>query len=77
MVSSNWRSVVGPQGMSAAQVQYWDGIFAKLVQQDDWKKDIAAHHFENTYLNSADTRRLMEAQFAELTTALKAFRLVK
>ncbi len=77
VVSSNWRSVVGPQGMSAAQVQYWDGIFAKLVQQDDWKKDIAAHHFENTYLNSADTRRLMEAQFAELTIALKAFGLVK
>jgi len=77
VVSSNWRSVVGPQGMSAAQTQYWDGVFATLVQQDDWKKDIAAHHFENTYLNSADTRKLMETQFVELTAALRGLGLVK
>jgi putative tricarboxylic transport membrane protein len=77
VVSSNWRSVVGPQGMSAAQVQYWDAVFAKLVQQEDWKKDVAAHHFANTYLNSADTRRLMEAQFVALTGALRALGLAK
>ena len=77
VVSANWRSVVGPQGMTVAQVQYWDGVFAKLVQQEDWKKDVAAKQFENTYLNSADTRRLMEAQYAELTTALRALGLAK
>jgi putative tricarboxylic transport membrane protein len=77
VVSSNWRSVVGPQGMTVAQVQYWDGVFAKLVQQDEWKKDVAAKQFENTYLNSADTRRLMEAQYAELTVALRALGLAR
>ncbi len=77
VVSSNWRSVVGPQSMSAAQVHYWDSVFAKLVQQDDWKKDVAANHFANTYLNGADTRKLMDAQFVELTTALRGLGLVK
>jgi putative tricarboxylic transport membrane protein len=77
VVSANWRSVVGPQGMSTAQTQFWDGAFAKLVQQDEWKKDVAAHHFANTYLNSADTRKLMEAQFVELTAALRALGLAK
>ena len=77
VVSSNWRSVVGPQGMTAAQVQYWDGVFAKLVQQDDWRKDVAANHFANTYLNGADTRKLMEAQFVELTAALRGLGLAK
>ena len=77
VVSSNWRSVVGPQGMTAAQVQFWDGVLAKLTQQEDWKKDVAAKQFENTYLNSADTRRLMEVQFAELTTALRALGLAR
>jgi hypothetical protein len=47
------------------------------VQQDEWKKDVAAHHFVNTYLNSADTRKLMEAQFVELTAALRALGLAK
>ncbi len=33
-VSANWRSVVGPKGLSAAQVRYWDqtlGAFAKSL----------------------------------------------
>ncbi len=77
VVSANWRSVVGPQGMSAAQVHYWDGVFAKLVQQDDWKKDIAASHFANTYLNGADTKRLMETQFVALGNGLRALGLAK
>ncbi len=77
VVSSNWRSVAGPQGMTAVQVRYWDAVFAKLTQQDDWKKDIAAHHFANTYLNGADTRKLMETQFVELTAALRALGLAK
>ena len=64
-------------GLSRAQPQYWDSVFAKLVQQDDWKKDIAASHFANTYLNSADTRRLMETQFMLLGSALRALGLIK
>ncbi len=77
VVSSNWRSVVGPRGMSEAQVRYWDEAFAKLVQQDEWKKDVEAKQFENTYLNSASTRRLMDAQHAELTNVLRALGLAK
>jgi putative tricarboxylic transport membrane protein len=77
VVSSNWRSITGPKGMTEAQVQYWDGVFAKLVQQDDWRKDVEAKQFENTYLNSADTRRLMDAQQAELTAVLRAVGLAR
>lgn len=77
VVSSNWRSVVGPAGLRAEHIAYWDSVFAKLVREDDWKKDIAAHHFENTWLNSADTRKLMEVQFAELSTTLRALGLAK
>ena len=77
VVSSNWRNVLGPKGLTEAQVQYWDGVFARLVQQDEWKKDVEAKQFENTYLNSADTRRLMDAQQVELTAVLKSVGLAK
>lgn len=77
VVSANWRSVVGPKGMTESQVSYWDGVFAKLVQQEEWKKEVESKQFENTYLNSADTRRLMEAQYSELTGVLRAVGLTK
>ncbi len=77
VVSANWRSVVGPKGMTEGQIQYWDGVFARMVQQEDWKNDVEAKQFENTYLNSADTRRLMDAQLVELTATLQAVGLAK
>lgn len=77
VVSANWRSVVGPKGMSESQIQFWDGVFARLVQQDDWKRDAETKLLENTYLNSADTRKLMDAQFAELSRILRALGLAK
>jgi putative tricarboxylic transport membrane protein len=77
VVSSNWRSVVGPRGMTPEQIQFWDGVFARLVQQDEWRRDMAANHFANTYLNAADTRKLMDAQFVELTNTLRTLGLAK
>jgi hypothetical protein len=51
--------------------------FTVILSQEDWKKDVAAHHFANSYLNSADTRRLMEGQFVALSRALRALGLAK
>src|SRR4029079_15842146 len=49
VTSANWRSVVAPQGLPAEQVQFWDGVFAKLVGTPEWKDSIASEHMENTY----------------------------
>ena len=46
---TNWRMVVGPKGMTPAQIAYWDRVLAKLVQTPEWKKDLAENIFEDTY----------------------------
>jgi putative tricarboxylic transport membrane protein len=77
VVAANWRSVVGPRGMTAAQVEYWDSALARVAQQDEWKRDLAAKLEEDTYLDSASTRRYMDAQYAKLTTILRELGLAK
>ena len=76
-VAANWRSVVGPRGMSEPQVQYWDDVFGKLARLPEWKQDLEAKLVENTYLNSRDTRKLMDAQHAELTAILAELGMIK
>jgi len=76
-VAANWRSVVGPRGMSEPQVLYWDDVFGKLARLPEWKQDLEAKLVENTYLNSRDTRKLMDAQHAELTAVLAELGLAK
>lgn len=71
VVVSNWRSVVGPKGMTAAQTAWWDGAFSKLVQTPDWNEDMQDNFWVNNYLGSADSRKFFAAQYEELRGVLK------
>ncbi len=76
-VASNWRSVVGPRGMSDEQVRYWDIVFAKMVALPEWKQDLEARLVEYTYFNARDTRKLMETEYAVLAATLADLGLAK
>ena len=74
---TNWRMLAGPKGLTAAQVAYWDGALAKLVKTDEWKKDLDNNVFENTYMNSDETRRYLKAQYDQFHAALSEVGLAK
>lgn len=63
--------------MTAEQVRYWDEIFGKLVQSEEWRRFTDTRLLDNTYLDSAATRRLMDIQSAELRAVLTDLGLVK
>ncbi|MEO7727756.1 MAG: tripartite tricarboxylate transporter substrate binding protein [Burkholderiales bacterium] len=74
---SNWRMVAGPKGLNAAQVVYWENAFARLVQTEEWKKELAQNLFENTYMNSADSQKYLKVQFEQFRSALNEVGLAK
>lgn len=69
-VCSNWRSLVGPKGMTEEQIRFWDEVFFRMVQLPEWKQDLEAKVIEDTYLNARDTRRLMESEFVKFASIL-------
>lgn len=74
---NNFRLLIGPSGLTAPQVAYWDEIMAKVVQTDEWKKDLEKLQAENTYMNSRDVRKYLDAEYAELKTLLRAMGMAK
>ncbi|HTE15687.1 MAG TPA: tripartite tricarboxylate transporter substrate-binding protein, partial [Burkholderiales bacterium] len=76
-VSSNWRMVVGPKGMSAPQAQYWDGVFGKMVQTAEWKTELDASLQEFVYLNSRDSLKYCEQENVDKTQTLAALGLTR
>jgi putative tricarboxylic transport membrane protein len=74
---SNWRGVIGPKGMSAAQIAYWDELIGKIVRTDEWTKEVAQYGWEAEYLNSADSRKFLERQHEELKAILGELGLAK
>jgi putative tricarboxylic transport membrane protein len=76
-VASNWRSIIGPRGLSEEQVRYWDDVFGKLAALPEWRQDLQARLVEHTYFNSRDTRILMEKEYGALTATLAELGLAK
>lgn len=77
IVVTNWRAMVGPRGMTAAQVAYWDGVFAQTLRHDEWTRDIARNLRDGNFLLSADTARFFAAQNDESRQALADIGLAK
>jgi putative tricarboxylic transport membrane protein len=77
VIAANWRSIVGPGGLSAQQVRYWDDVFARVSRLPEWKRGLEAKLEEDTYLNAADTKKYMEAQYQELGNLLSDLGLAK
>ena len=76
-VYANWRGVVGPKGMSAAQIAYWDDVFARLTQTPEWRQEALRLLQDPAYLNSSETRRFLDAQQQELRAVLVELGLAK
>ena len=76
-VYANWRGVVGPKGLSAVQVAYWDDALSRLTQTPEWREDLARSLQDPAYLNSRDTRRFLDTQQQELRAVLVELGLAK
>lgn len=63
IVVDNFRALVGPAGMTPAQVSYWDEVFARLAQTEDWKKGVESNLWGNNYMGSKEARSYFENQF--------------
>ncbi len=76
-IVSNWRGLIGPPGMTAAQIAFWDGALKQLSQSDGWKKELADNNWDNEYKPAAVTKKYMDAEYAELKAFLTELELVK
>lgn len=69
-VVSNWRAVFGPRGMTEPQTAYWEQWFARFVESDEWKKELEANFWRSEFLRSAETRKYLEQDNAQVKAFL-------
>lgn len=68
--SGSWRGMMGPKGLSAQQIAYWDKVFAALVKTDEWKKDLEDNSWENSYADSKGAKQRLDQEYAEFKAVL-------
>ena len=72
-----WRGFMGPKGLKPAEIAYWDQVFAKLAQSDEWRQDTEKQLWSADYLLSADTRKHLDREQAQLKAILTELGLTK
>jgi putative tricarboxylic transport membrane protein len=57
-----WRGFMGPRGLKPAEIAYWDAVFEKLAQSEEWKQDTEKQFWNAEYLLSAATRKHLDRE---------------
>jgi putative tricarboxylic transport membrane protein len=70
-------TIFGPKGLSKDQIAYWDGILAKMVKTEQWKKSAAKGFRENTYFNSTATVKYLDKAHKDLTEIMTKLDLIQ
>jgi putative tricarboxylic transport membrane protein len=67
---STWRFLVGPKDMTAGQIAYWEGVFRRLVDTEEWKKELEDNFWASRFTGSAETRKFMARDNEQVKTFL-------
>jgi putative tricarboxylic transport membrane protein len=71
------QGAIGPKGLAAPQLAFWENAFLRLSQSDEWKKELEASNWQSNYRNSQDTARYYEREYAEMKAVLGELGLVR
>ena len=74
---SSWRGMMGPRGLSAAQIAYWEDVFARLTKTEEWRQDVETNLWEVTYKNSRDAVKDMAQHNEDMKRILLDLELIK
>ncbi len=63
VLMSGWRGVLAPRNLSAAQVAYWDSVFTRLNETEEWKQELAKHFWHGSQLASRQSREFLDKEY--------------
>lgn len=71
------RGVVGPKGMTGAQIAYWEGVLKKMAETSDWRKQLENNLWVNSFTGSEGSANALKAQHEEMRAGLAELGLAK
>lgn len=77
VVFGGWRSIVGPKGLTAQQVAFWEGVLRKATEVPEWKKGIERNLWSDDFVTGAEFAKELEKDYADMKSVLVALGLAK
>ena len=75
--SGSWKGVMGPKGLSADQVAYWEGVMRRVAQSDELKQYAEQNQWLLEFKGAAETKKWLDEEAALLKTTMAELGLVR
>ncbi len=76
-VVSQWRILIGPKGMTAPQIAYWESTMRRLLDVDEWKAELETNFWIANHQGSAESRKFLARDYADAKAFLTELGLAK
>lgn len=77
VVFSNYRGIIGPKELNAAQVAYWENVFRDVDADPRWRADLAKFNLDRDFMGSQETRKYWDGLVAPVKAVLSDAGLLK
>jgi len=77
VVSGGWRAIMGPKGLSAAQVAYWENALARATKVPEWREDLEKNFWSDDFVTSQQFRKDLEKDYTDMKAVLVDLGLAK
>lgn len=77
LVFGGWRAIMGPKGLTAAQVAFWEGALAKAVKVPEWKEDLERNFWADDFVTGAQFGKDLDKDYADMKSVLVELGLAK
>jgi putative tricarboxylic transport membrane protein len=77
VVFGGWRSIMGPKGMTPAQVAFWEKILSQMVATPEWKADLEHNYWSNDFALSEQFKTDLRQDYTSMKAVLGELGLAK
>ncbi len=77
LVFGGWRAIMGPKGVTAAQVAYWENALRKATEVPEWKEGLERNYWSNDFVTSAQFKKDLDKDYADMKAVLVDLGLAK
>jgi len=76
-VVSQWRIFIGPKGMTQGQIAYWENVMRRMMEADDWKKELEENFWSSNFQTGAESRKFLARDHEDAMAFLTELGLAK
>jgi putative tricarboxylic transport membrane protein len=77
LVFGGWRAIMGPKGITAAQVAYWEDALSRATKVPEWRSDLEKNYWSDDFVTSQQFRKDLDKDYADMKAVLVELGLAK